>query len=114
MVNEELLNRLKTIRLLAMDIDGTLTDGGVYVFEDGREFRRFDIKDGLGLKAMQSAGIEVVWLSSAVCEAALHRARRLGISQVHFGVQDKGALLERLCREKGLPHAARRHRLCPV
>jgi 3-deoxy-D-manno-octulosonate 8-phosphate phosphatase (KDO 8-P phosphatase) len=103
MLSEDLTTRLRMLRLLAMDVDGTLTDGGVYIFEDGREFRRFDIKDGLGLKAVQAAGIEVVWISAASGEAALHRARRLGIQAVHFGVPEKSALLKRLCQEKDLP-----------
>ena len=49
--------RLRRIRLLAMDIEGVLTDGGVYVLGDGEEFRRFDIKDGLGLKRVMERGI---------------------------------------------------------
>ncbi len=100
--NDGIEERLRRVRLLAMDIDGTLTDGGVYVLEGGQEFRRFDIKDGLGLKQVLEAGIQVVWISSGACEAALHRARKLGIFDVFYGITDKGSFLEQVCFHKGL------------
>lgn len=97
------INKLRNIRLLAMDIDGVLTDGGVYVFENGQELRRFNIKDGLGIKQVMQKGIQVVWISAGVCEAAHHRAQRLGIEEVYLGVADKASFLEQICREKDIP-----------
>ena len=94
------LNKFRNIRLLAMDIDGVLTDGGVYILESGQEFRRFDIKDGLGIKQVMEKGIQVVWISAGVCKAARHRAQRLGITEVHLGVTDKASFLEQICQEK--------------
>jgi len=96
------INKLRNIRLLAMDIDGVLTDGGVYVFENGQEFRRFDIKDGLGLKQVMAKGIQIAWISAGVCKAAHHRAQRLGITEVHLGVKDKSSFLEQICQEKDI------------
>jgi 3-deoxy-D-manno-octulosonate 8-phosphate phosphatase (KDO 8-P phosphatase) len=103
MNKDEIEEHLRHVRLLAMDIDGTLTDGGVYVLEDGQEYRRFDIKDGLGLKQVQDAGVQVVWISSGNCEAALHRASRLGIKDVYSGIKDKGSFLQQVSFNKGLP-----------
>ena len=97
------LNKFRNIRLLAMDIDGVLTDGGVYILESGQEFRRFDIKDGLGIKQVMEKGIQVVWISAGVCKAALHRANKLGVSEVHLGVSDKRQCLEKICSEKDIP-----------
>lgn len=94
--------RLAQARLLAMDVDGVLTDGGVYILESGEEFRRFNIKDGLGLKQIMGAGIQVAWISNGGCEAMLHRARRLGIKQVFTGVENKLDCLSNLCREYGI------------
>jgi 3-deoxy-D-manno-octulosonate 8-phosphate phosphatase (KDO 8-P phosphatase) len=94
--------RSNDIKLLAMDIDGVLTDGGVYISEEGNETRRFDIKDGLGLKKVMAEGIQVIWVSSGVCEAARSRANGLGIDEVHLGVVDKLGLLERICDENGI------------
>ncbi len=99
MMNDDLKRRIANIRLLALDSDGVLTDGGVYVLEDGTEFRRFDIKDGLGLKRVMEAGIEVAIISASSSQAIVHRAQCLGIHRVYVGVDDKRQVLLRLCQE---------------
>lgn len=91
------MNDPRRVRLLAMDSDGVLTDGGVYVFEDGQEFRRFDIKDGLGIKRVMAAGIPVAIISASVSTAVEHRVRKLGINEIHLGVRDKRAALVEIC-----------------
>jgi 3-deoxy-D-manno-octulosonate 8-phosphate phosphatase (KDO 8-P phosphatase) len=93
---------LKHIRLLALDSDGVLTDGGVYLADDGHEFRRFDIKDGLGLKRVMQAGLQVAIISSASCEVVRIRAEALGIKHVYLGVQDKLACLKQVCSQLGI------------
>lgn len=90
------------IRLLALDSDGVLTDGGVYVDEDGCQFRRFDIKDGAGLKMVMDAGIGVVVISSSPNSAVLHRCQQLGIKEVHVGVTDKLSCLRAICEQCGV------------
>lgn len=75
------------IRLVILDVDGVLTDGGVYVGElpggQTLEMKRFDIQDGLGIKLLQWAGIEVAVVSGRVSEATAIRARELGIAECH-------------------------------
>ena len=93
---------LAEIKLLALDADGVLTDGGVYIFEDGRQFRRFDIKDGLGLKRVMKAGIHVAIISGSAIRAVAQRAEQLGIEEVHVGVEDKLTKLQTICRRYGL------------
>jgi len=93
----------KRIRLLALDSDGVLTDGGVYVFENGCEFRRFDIQDGLGLKRIMQAGLQVAIISSATCPAVQTRFTGLGIENVFIGVEDKLACLKELCLRLNIP-----------
>jgi len=88
------------IKLLAIDVDGVLTDGGVYIANDGGEYRRFNIKDGLGLKRAMEAGIKVAIISSGACESILHRARQLGINEVHIGVANKLDVLKSICSAK--------------
>ena len=97
-MNADIIERAKKVKLLALDADGVLTDGGVYVLDDGREFRRFDIKDGLGIKRAMAAGIQVAIISSSACEAVQHRAATLGIDEVHIGVADKLAVLLDICQ----------------
>lgn len=88
---------MRNVRLLALDVDGVLTDGGVYIGDDGHEFRRFDIKDGLGLKQVMEHGINVALISSASCNAVRHRAKMLGIREVHLNVVNKMTVLSELC-----------------
>ena len=71
------------VRLVIFDVDGVLTDAGVYIGQDSNgttaEFKRFDIQDGIGLKMLQWAGLDVVIVSGRVSEATSIRARELGI-----------------------------------
>ena len=80
------------IRLVILDVDGVLTDGGVYMGAlpsgESLEMKRFDIRDGLGVKLLQQAGIEVAVVSGRVSEATAIRARELKITHCH---QDGGA-----------------------
>jgi 3-deoxy-D-manno-octulosonate 8-phosphate phosphatase (KDO 8-P phosphatase) len=96
-LSDDLRERIQRIRLLALDSDGVLTDGGVYVDEDGNEFRRFNIKDGLGLKLVMEAGIHVSIISGSESRAVVHRAKDLGIIEVHTGVVDKLKCLLAIC-----------------
>lgn len=97
MSDPELSERLCQVRLLAVDVDGVLTDGGVYIGDDGRELRRFDIKDGLGLKQAQTAGLILAIISSSPVEAIAYRAQRLGIEEVHLDITDKLQTLREIC-----------------
>lgn len=93
---------IQNVRLLALDSDGVLTDGGVYVLEDGTEFRRFDIKDGLALKRLLACGIPVAIISTSIATPVVHRAASLGITHVYLGVENKLEALQNLCVELGL------------
>jgi len=94
------------IRLVGFDVDGVLTDGGLYlglVADHPAEFKRFHVPDGLGLKMLQWAGIHVALVSGRVSEATAIRARELAIDDV---VQDDGArklpAFEHLLARRGL------------
>lgn len=73
------------IRLLALDVDGVLTDNGVYlglVQGQPAELKRFDIQDGLGLVLLRDGPIQVAWVSGRPSEATAQRARELGIAEL--------------------------------
>ena len=98
--------KARKIRLLALDVDGVLTDNGIWVAPVGGdrvEFKRFDIQDGLGLVLLRGSGIDVAWVSGRHSEATALRARELCIPTL---IQDGGArklpAMERLLAEKGL------------
>ncbi len=101
-MDEDIKHQLKQVRLLALDVDGVLTDGGIYMFEDGTEFRRFEIKDGLGLMRVKKAGIEVVIISTTAVRSILHRAKQLGITEVHLGAWEKLPVLLEICDRLGI------------
>ncbi len=77
----------QAVRLVILDVDGVLTDAGVYMGVDGDgrplELKRFDIQDGLGIHLLRKAGIEVALVSGRVSEATAARARELGIGECH-------------------------------
>jgi 3-deoxy-D-manno-octulosonate 8-phosphate phosphatase (KDO 8-P phosphatase) len=90
------------IKLLFVDVDGVLTDGHITLNEKGEEIKSFHVKDGLGLKMLMSAGIEVVILTGRASGAVTHRTKELGIKELYQGSADKGALCRQILREKGI------------
>ena len=98
----DLLARAAKIRLACFDVDGTLTDGGLYYADDGREMKRFDVQDGLGLRLLEDHGIAVALISARHGEVTVARARDLRLSHVHGGVADKAACLRGLRERLGL------------
>lgn len=95
----ELKERLSKVKLLAMDVDGVLTDGGLYYSDSGEEFKKFNVKDGQGLKIVMKAGVEVAFISASTSTSILHRAKKLGIAHVFIGVEDKQKTLTDLCNK---------------
>ena len=91
-------NALCRLRLLVLDVDGVLTDGGLWTTESGEVIKRFDVRDGLGIHLLQQAGLEVAFLSGGKGGASEQRARYLGIRHVLTGVKDKPAALSELQR----------------
>ena len=87
---------LRSIRLIALDIDGVLSDGTISIDSNGLERRVFDIKDGLGIVQMIQAGLSVAVISSSSSQAGIARLERLGIQPVLTGVADKWTALQEL------------------
>jgi len=88
--------RLDGLRLLVLDVDGVLTDGGLYYGSEGEPLKRFDVRDGLGIRLIQSLGIEVACLSGGRGGATQLRAAHLGIRHVLVGIKDKAAAIVEL------------------
>ena len=97
--------RLKTVRLLALDVDGTLTDGGVYYDDAGGETKRFHIHDGLGIVLAQMAGLKIVWITGRTSSIVQKRAGELKVPLVMQGVRDKGAALGEAAQSLDVPLA---------
>jgi 3-deoxy-D-manno-octulosonate 8-phosphate phosphatase (KDO 8-P phosphatase) len=99
------LEKLRRLQLLVLDVDGVLTDGGLWTTETGEVLKRFDVRDGLGIRLLQQAGLEVAWLSGGKSGATEQRARYLGIRHVLTGIGDKPAALRELQRSVGVETA---------
>ena len=98
----DLLARAARIRLACFDVDGTLTDGGLYYADDGREMKRFHVQDGLGLRLLEENGIAVALITARAGEVTAKRARDLRLSHVHIDVRDKAATLRMVRESLGL------------
>jgi 3-deoxy-D-manno-octulosonate 8-phosphate phosphatase (KDO 8-P phosphatase) len=98
-------DRLRALRLLVLDVDGVLTDGGLWTTESGEVIKRFDVRDGLGIRLLQQAGLEVALLSGGKGGASEQRARYLGIGHCLTGVKDKPVALARLQSSLGISPA---------
>lgn len=94
--------RARTVRLLSCDVDGVLTDGRIYVDEDGRELKAYSSLDGFGIKMLERAGIVVAWITGSSSPAVAQRAANLGVDRVIQGAEDKLAAWQRLRRELSL------------
>ena len=91
--------RMKRIRLIIMDVDGVLTDGGIYMGPDGEAMKRFDIKDGLGIALWRRAGGKTAILTGRSSKIVENRAKELHISIVRQGCTDKRTAYEDLKKE---------------
>ena len=98
-------SRLAAVRVLVMDVDGVLTDGGIYYTERGDELKRFDVRDGQGLVLLRQAGVLTAVITRRRSEIVERRADELGIVEVHQGATDKRAVLESLLARRGVPAA---------
>jgi 3-deoxy-D-manno-octulosonate 8-phosphate phosphatase (KDO 8-P phosphatase) len=94
----------RRIRALFLDVDGVLTDGRIYLSDDGNDFKVFDTKDGHGVKKAILAGIQVAWISGRTSKATARRAKELGVRFCRQGVPHDGklAVYRDLCRRLGV------------
>ena len=93
---------LSNIKLVILDVDGTLTDGGVYIDSNGVESKKFNIKDGAGIVLAEQAGIEFMILTGRKSYCVEHRANELKIKYVFQGISDKLSHLQQFLSQQGL------------
>jgi 3-deoxy-D-manno-octulosonate 8-phosphate phosphatase (KDO 8-P phosphatase) len=93
---------LSRIRLFATDVDGVLTDGGMYYAESGDEWKKFNTRDGMGIKLLQRAGILTAIVTQERTNLVARRAEKLTIPEVHQGVTDKLSCVRVMAARYGL------------
>lgn len=93
---------LQGIRLFATDVDGVLTDAGMYYAESGDEWKKFNTRDGMGIKLLQRAGIITAIVTQERTKLVARRAEKLTIPELHQGVLDKLSLVREMAARHGL------------
>ena len=87
------------IKLLSCDIDGVLTDGGLYYANDGSRFARFHVLDGMGLKLLQATGVQIAFITQSKTKYIETRARDLGVDYCHLGIEDKAQTMKAILQD---------------
>ncbi len=95
-LSDDVLARIRRVKLAIFDVDGVLTDGSLHYGANGEEMKVFNTLDGHGLKMLQASGVAVAIISGRQSQALARRASDLGISQLFMGVDDKREAFEKL------------------
>jgi len=90
------------IRLVIFDVDGVLTDGSLFLGDDGQEYKAFHSKDGHGMKMLQRAGVMIAIITGRTSEVVRIRMQSLGIQHVFQGIEDKRSAYAELKKRVGL------------
>jgi 3-deoxy-D-manno-octulosonate 8-phosphate phosphatase (KDO 8-P phosphatase) len=95
-------SNIEQIKLLAMDVDGVLTDGSIILHHDGTESKCFNMLDGHGIRMWQRAGRKTAFISGRITEATAQRAKQLEVSYVFQDCHEKLPVFEKLLEQTGL------------
>ncbi len=101
-MNDSLFSKIKNIKLLITDVDGVLTDGGLYYTVEGLVMKRFQVKDGMAVHLLRANGIEVAIVSGDASDIGVVRGQRLGIELIYKNISDKKQTLEEICKLKNI------------
>ena len=99
--NEKVSEIAKKIKLLILDVDGVLTDGGMYFNDKGTELKKFNSLDGHGIKMLIDSGIEVAVITARSTQSVSYRLEGLGVKNYYHGIADKSIALAELTEKSG-------------
>ena len=99
---KEILERAAQVKLVVFDVDGVLTDGGLFFGDDGLEYKMFYSRDGLGMKLLQRTGVEIGIITARSSDVVKHRMENLGIEHVYQGKLEKLPAFEELVGKLGI------------
>ncbi|MCH8326148.1 MAG: HAD-IA family hydrolase [Bacteroidetes bacterium] len=97
-----LIDKISKIKIVLADIDGVLTDGGLYYSSDGLQMKKFNVKDGMGAVMLKEKGYKVGIISSDKSDIAQARANRLKLDFVFYGVENKIKIIEEICKSENV------------
>lgn len=99
---QDIQERAARIRLVIFDVDGVLTDGSLYLGDDGQEYKAFHSRDGLGMTLLQETGVRLAVITGRTSKVVQLRMENLGISEIYQGYRDKLPAYEELKRRLSL------------
>ncbi|MDH5516628.1 MAG: HAD-IIIA family hydrolase [Gammaproteobacteria bacterium] len=99
---QDILEKASRIQLVIFDVDGVLTDGSLFLSDDGQEYKAFNSKDGFGMRLLQDAGIDVGIITGRESTLVKLRMQELGVSYVMQGRREKGPALDEMMNTTGL------------
>lgn len=97
-ISPELKQRLQNIKLLVLDVDGVMTDGGLTIGDDGQEYKTFHAHDGLGMKLLRATGVELAIITGRTSNVVKKRAESTGVGHFYQGAEDKLAAFNDLIK----------------
>ena len=99
---KDVLEKAARIRLVLFDVDGVLTDGSLYLGDDGQEYKAFHSRDGHGMAMLKEAGVDIGIITGRTSQVVVHRMASLGIEHVYQGQRDKLPAFEALLAKLGI------------
>jgi 3-deoxy-D-manno-octulosonate 8-phosphate phosphatase (KDO 8-P phosphatase) len=102
LVKKDINEKLKKIKLLILDVDGVMTDGGIIMDSEGRELKKFNVRDGHGIKILQRYGIKVAILTGRKSKVVEYRAKDLEIKDVYQGAFNKKEVFAKILKKHKL------------
>jgi len=96
-MSKKINEKCKKIKLVITDVDGVLTDGGMFYSTSGEEFKKFNTRDGMGIELLQKIGINTIFLTKENSKISRYRAKKLN-SKIYFGIQNKEKKLKDICK----------------
>ena len=104
-MNLDAVARAKRIKLVVLDVDGVMTDGSLYLCDDGQEYKAFNSQDGLGMKLLKASGVELAIITGRTSKVVVQRAESTGVAHFFQGVEDKLEAFLHLAQELGIDHS---------
>ena len=101
-MTQDAIERARDVKLIIFDVDGVMTDGTLFLADDGQEYKGFNSLDGHGLKMLKSTGVELAIITGRNSQLVAHRARNLGITHLHQGAHDKLMVYRQLLQDLDL------------
>jgi 3-deoxy-D-manno-octulosonate 8-phosphate phosphatase (KDO 8-P phosphatase) len=99
---QDIMHKAANIRLVIFDVDGVLTDGSLFLGDDGQEYKAFNSRDGHGMKMLQASGVAIGIITGRTSQVVKHRMDSLGIQHVYQGQLDKLPAFEELLQKTGI------------